>query len=80
MYTGVHAECSLVFSGIIYLKIFRHVSKNQKPNLLKIQWQPNCSVRTDGRIDRTKLIAAFPSFANKPKIGTKREALTSCIS
>ena len=32
-----------------------------------MQWEPSCSMRTDGRTDMTKLIVAFRCFANSPK-------------
>jgi hypothetical protein len=63
----------------INLKFFRHFSNNQKTDLLKIQWKTSCSIRTDGQIDMTKLIAAFPSLAKTTKTGTRREALTCSI-
>jgi hypothetical protein len=31
------------------------------------QWEPNCSVRTDGQTDMTKLILAFRNFAIAPE-------------
>ena len=32
-----------------------------------VQWEPNCSMRSDRRTDITKLIVAFRSFAKAPK-------------
>ena len=36
-----------------------------------VQWEPSCSMRTDGRTDgqtdMTKLIVAFRNFVNPPK-------------
>ena len=32
------------------------------------QWEPSCSIRTDRRMDVTKLIVAFRNFANTPKV------------
>jgi hypothetical protein len=32
------------------------------------QWEPSCSVRTDGQVDMTKLTATFSSVANAPKM------------
>jgi len=36
-----------------------------------VQWEPSCSMRTDGQTDRqtdmTELIIAFGNFANSPK-------------
>jgi hypothetical protein len=37
-----------------------------------VQWEPSCSMRTDGRTDMTKLIVAFRNFANAPKMGQKQ--------
>ena len=31
-----------------------------------VQWEPSCSMRTDGRTDTIKLIVAFRNFANAP--------------
>ena len=31
-----------------------------------VQWEPICSIRTDGRTDMTQLIVAFRNFANPP--------------
>ena len=44
----------------------RRIPKNQI-SWKSVQWQPSCSVRTDGRTDMTKLIFALRSFANAPK-------------
>ena len=32
-----------------------------------IEWEPSCSMQTDGQTDMTKLIVAFGNFANSPK-------------
>jgi hypothetical protein len=34
-----------------------------------VQWEPNCSMRTDVRTHMTKLLTAFRNFANAPKKG-----------
>ena len=58
------------------LEFFKHIFK--KKNILKYkisrkstQWEPSCSMRTDGRTDgRTemaKLIASFQNFTNAPE-------------
>jgi hypothetical protein len=50
------------------------ISKTDLRKILKYQnswksihWEPSCSMRTEGRIDKTKLIVASPNFANAPK-------------
>jgi nicotinic acid mononucleotide adenylyltransferase len=45
---------------------FRNVLKYQI-SWKSVQWEPNCSMRTDGRADMTKLIDALRNFANAPK-------------
>jgi hypothetical protein len=32
-----------------------------------VQWEPSCSIRTDGRTDMTNLVVAFRNFAKTPK-------------
>ena len=32
-----------------------------------VQFEPSCSMRTDGQTDKTKLMVAFRNFANAPK-------------
>jgi hypothetical protein len=34
---------------------------------ISAQWEPSCSMSTDGQTDMTKLTAAFRNFANAPK-------------
>jgi len=53
----------LEFSRQIFEK-----SPNIKFAWKSVQWEPSCSIRTDGRTDMTKLIVAFRNFANAPKI------------
>jgi len=35
-------------------------------SLNSVQWEPSCSVQTDGRMDMMKLIVAFRNFAKAP--------------
>ena len=35
-----------------------------------VQWEPNGSMRTDGRTDMTKLLVALRNFSNAPKRST----------
>jgi len=34
-----------------------------------VQWEPSCSMQTDGHTDITKLALALSNSANAPKIG-----------
>jgi len=36
-------------------------------NFVEVQWEPNCSMRTDGQTEMTRLIVAFHNFVNPPK-------------
>jgi hypothetical protein len=67
-HVGVHTEYFLSFSDSNQTKNFLRVLQNQIPDLLNIQWKQRCSMKTDGQIDMTKLIAALPSFAKTPKL------------
>jgi hypothetical protein len=75
MYIGVHVStryCSPVKETWIFSRDFRKILKCQIA-LKSVQWEPSCSMRTDGRTDgpeeeRTdmmKLIIAFRNFAKK---------------
>ena len=50
----------------IFLTDFVEILKYQI-SWKSVQWQPNCSMRTDGRTDTTKLTVAFRNFANTSK-------------
>jgi len=51
------------------LESSRHIfEKFSNINFMKsIQWEPSCSMWTDGRTDMTKLIVAFRNFVNASK-------------
>jgi hypothetical protein len=70
IYIGLHVKYPLFLSDFnetwIFSADFRKILKYQI-SLKSVQWQPCCSVLTDGRIDITKLIVAFRNFANAPK-------------
>ena len=44
-------------------------------SLRSIQWEPSCSVRTDGQTDMRKLIVAFRNFSKEPKTWQRFPAL-----
>jgi hypothetical protein len=52
--------------------MFREIFKCQI-SWKSVHWEPRCSMRTDGRRDVIKLIVAFSSFANVPKINGEVE-------
>ena len=47
--------------NLYFLKILKYQN-----SLISIQWEPRCSMRTDGRTDMRKLIVSFHNFANAP--------------
>jgi hypothetical protein len=51
----------------IFSTYFRKILKYQI-SWKSVKSEPSCSVRTDGRTDKTKLIVAFRNFANAPNI------------
>jgi hypothetical protein len=66
---------SVLYSCHILVKAWIFSTDFQKIQKYKISWkciqrEPSCSVRTDGRTDMMKLIAAFRNFANAPKNDT----------
>ena len=50
----------------VFSTVFRKILKH-KISRKSVQWEPNCSMQTDGRTENTKLILAFRNFANAPK-------------
>jgi hypothetical protein len=53
-------------------QIFEKISNTYQFSSKSVQWEPSCSIRTDGhtdvRMDIMKLIVAFHNFAIAPKI------------
>jgi hypothetical protein len=46
----------------------RFSNNAQIPHFIQIrQWEPSCTLRTDGQLDTTKLTVIFRNFANEPK-------------
>jgi hypothetical protein len=74
IYIGLHVKYPLSLCHYretwIFSTDFRNILKYQI-SWKSVQWEPSCSMltdgRTDGRIDITKLIVAFRNFANAPK-------------
>ena len=74
MYIGLHVQYSLFlwdFNDIWNFSIdVRKILKYHISGKF-VQWEPSCSMRTDGRTDRQidmiKLTVAFRNFANAPK-------------
>ena len=58
--------CQISMKLELSRQIFEKILKYQIP-LKSVQWEPTCSIRTDGRIDMTKLTVAFWKYANAPK-------------
>jgi len=49
---------NLNFLGSCFWKIFKY-----RISWKSVQWEPSCSVRTDGRTDMPKIMVAFRTFA-----------------
>jgi len=70
IYVGHNVKCryscellmKLEFSRQIFGKIFKY-----QISWKSFQWEPSCSIRTDGRTEVTNLIVAFRNFAKAPK-------------
>ena len=69
MYIGIHVKCPLCLSDLnstwIFSKYFRKTLKF-KISWKSLQWEPSCSMRTDGQTDTMKLTVDFRNFANAP--------------
>jgi hypothetical protein len=84
MHKGLHTSTGYSRQILMKLNFLEIFSKNtQIVNFVNIvQWEPNCSMRTDGRTGRqtdlTKLIVAFRNSANAPT--DKVRCLTSYSS
>jgi hypothetical protein len=73
----LHVKYSLFFSDCnktwIFSTDFRGKKLKYQVSSKSVQWKLRCSMRTDGRIDMTKLTVAFLKNANAPK-----ESKTAC--
>ena len=70
VYIGLHVKYQLFLSDFnetwIFSKDFLKILKYQI-SWKSVQWQPSCSMQTDGQTDATNLIIAFRNFANAPE-------------
>jgi hypothetical protein len=70
MYIGLHVKYPLFLSDInenlIFSTDFLKIHKYQI-SWKSVWWELSCSMRTEGRTDRTNLIVAFRNFAYAPK-------------
>jgi len=53
---------------LIFYTDFRKIPKHQISGKF-VQWEPSCSMRTDGQIDKMTLIVAFRNFAKASNTG-----------
>ena len=70
MYVGLHVKYLLYLSDFNESFLDRFKKKNSNIKFYEnpsVQWQPNISLRTDGRTNVKKLMVAFRNFANSPK-------------
>jgi hypothetical protein len=70
MCIGLHVQYPLFLSDMnensIFSTDFRKIYK-YKISWKSVWWELSCSMRRDGRTDRTKLVVVFRNFANGPK-------------
>ena len=86
MYIGLHVKYQLLLSHFTKLEFCGLFSEKKilkrQISWKSVQWEPSCSVWTDGRTyrerDMTKLIIAVRNFANAPKTHFKN-VYTVCI-
>jgi hypothetical protein len=64
MYIGLHVQCRLFLLDIneFSQQCFEKHSNNK---FHEVQWEPNCSLRTDGQTEMTKRGVAFRKFAKR---------------
>jgi len=70
MNVGLHIKYTLFLSDLNETSIFStDIWKILKFQISRksVQWEPNCSMRTIGRTNMTKLIVALRNFVNDPK-------------
>ena len=67
---GLHVKYPLFLLDFnetwIFVSEFRKILK-YKTSWKSVQWEPSCSIWTDGRTDVTNLIVSFCNFAKVPK-------------
>jgi hypothetical protein len=70
MYIGLHVKYPLFLSDFsetwIFSTDFRKIFKCQV-SWKSVQWEPSCSMQTDGRKDMKNLIVVFRNVANAPE-------------
>jgi hypothetical protein len=59
------SELKLV-CDLMYIIQCTKVSLNKQRSRLSVQWEPSCSMRSDGQTEMTNLISAFRNFAIQP--------------
>ena len=62
----VSANLVRFYRNLNFSTYFRELLKHNI-SWKSVQWEPSCSMRTDGRTDMTKLIVAFQNCTNAPK-------------
>jgi hypothetical protein len=69
MYIDLHVQyrysCQILMKLEFCRQCFEQLLKYHM-SWKSVQWEPSCSMRTDGQTDMTKLIVAVRNFANAP--------------
>jgi len=71
MYIGLRVKYRLFFSQFNEIESSRQIFEkhsNTKFHEKSVQWEPSCSIRTDGRTYKTKLIVTFRSLLTHLKV------------
>jgi hypothetical protein len=67
MHIDLHIKCSLFLSYFnetsIFTTDFRKKTRKYQISWKSFQWEPICSMRTEGQTDSKKLVVAFPNVA-----------------
>ena len=72
MYVGLHVKCPLFLSDFHDNLIFSTASRNvlkHKISLKSVQWEPSCSMRTDGHDEAS---SRFSQFCERPQKYNRR--------